>query len=130
MSNDLHALRVENELPAKDIVAVVRELYPKFDKPLLSKCEHGDLYGVDLRPDAMSALLEYVGTTPAPDRENRPPNNFKRRGVRCYCRIDETAHAALQRAIKADGYASMQKWFEETVRNYLKGHADPPEAAI
>ena len=130
MSNDLHALRVDNGLPARDIVAVVRELYPKFDKPLLSKCEHGDLYGVDLRPDAMAALTEYVGATPAPDRKERPVKKRKVRGVRCYCRIDESAHAALQRAIKADGYASMQKWFEETVRKYLDDHPDPPEAAL
>ncbi len=128
MSGDLHALRVDNDLPARDIVAVVRELYPKFDKPLLSKCEHGDLYGVDLRPDAMEALVEYVGATAPPEGEKRPAKKRKPKGVRCYCRIDESAHAALQRAIKADGYASMQKWFEEIVKNYLSGRPETEAA--
>ena len=43
-------------LPAKDMVAVVQELYPKYDKTMQSKCENGDDYGISIRPDAMKAL--------------------------------------------------------------------------
>ena len=124
MSNDLHALLVDNNLSSKEIVEVVRELYPKFDKPLLSKCKHGDDYGVDLRPDALSALKEYAGAHAAAEGQKRPRAERRRKAGRCYVRLEESAYAALQRAIKADGYASMQKWFEEMVKNYLSRHLE------
>lgn len=121
MDNEVRALRLENGLPAKEIVSVVRGLYPKFDKPLLSKCEHGDLYGVDLRPDALSALREYAGASGPPEAKNRRKAERRRKVGRCYVRLDKNAYTALQQAIKADGYATMQGWFEETVKKYLDG---------
>lgn len=56
MPNELRSLRVDLGLPAKDMVAVVQELYPKYDKTMRSKCENGDDYGISIRPDAMKAL--------------------------------------------------------------------------
>lgn len=125
MDNEVRALRLDNNLPAKEIVSVVRGLYPKFDKPLLSKCEHGDLYGVDLRPDALAALKEYAGARAAPEGKKRPKAERRRKVGRCYVRLEESAYTALQRAIKADGYATMQGWFEETVKKYLAGREEP-----
>lgn len=54
--NELMELRVGRGLPAREMVAVVQELYPKYDKTMQSKCEHGEEYGVLLRPDALTAL--------------------------------------------------------------------------
>lgn len=45
--NELRCLRVDLGLPAKDMVAIVQTLYPKFDKTMQSKCERGDEYGVE-----------------------------------------------------------------------------------
>lgn len=56
--NELRSLRIELGLPARDMVAVVQGLYPKYDKTMQSKCENGDDYGISLRPDAMKALYE------------------------------------------------------------------------
>lgn len=47
MPNELRSLRVDLGLPAKDMVAVVQELYPKYDKTMQSKCENGDDYRED-----------------------------------------------------------------------------------
>lgn len=58
MPNELRSLRVDLGLPAKDMVAVVQEIYPKYDKTMQSKCENGDDYGISIRPDAMKALYE------------------------------------------------------------------------
>lgn len=42
--NELRSLRIELGLPARDMVAVVQGLYPKYDKTMQSKCENGDDY--------------------------------------------------------------------------------------
>ena len=34
MSEELRELRITKQIPAKDMVAVVQALYPKYDKPL------------------------------------------------------------------------------------------------
>ena len=56
MAEELRELRLSKQIPAKDMVAVVQAIYPKYDKTVQSKCENGDAYGVSLRPDAMAAL--------------------------------------------------------------------------
>ena len=42
MAEKIRELRISRKLPAKDMVAVVQELYPKYDKTMQSKCERGD----------------------------------------------------------------------------------------
>ena len=44
MAEELRELRISKQIPAKDMVAVVQKLYPKFDKTVQSKCENGDAY--------------------------------------------------------------------------------------
>ena len=41
MAEDLRELRISKQIPAKKMVAVVRQLYPKYDKTMQSKCERG-----------------------------------------------------------------------------------------
>lgn len=125
MDNELRTLRVKNNLPAKEMVAVVRELYPRFDKPLLSKCEHGDDYGVDLREDAMEALRAHVGDHAVPEAKKPAHKENRRKPVRCYCRMEESSHAALQRAIKAKGYATVQSWFDDVAKKCISGEQKP-----
>ena len=48
MAEELRELRLSKQIPAKDMVAVVQAIYPKYDKTVQSKCENGDAYGVSL----------------------------------------------------------------------------------
>lgn len=84
--NELRCLRVGLGLPAKDMVAIVQTLYPKFDKTMQSKCERGDEYGVNIRPDAMKALYERF----APERLE-PPKRTRHGQHRLTCRISGTS---------------------------------------
>lgn len=52
MNYDLSELRQIADIPAKEAVAVIKELYPKFDKPMWSKVKAGT-YGADLPEDAV-----------------------------------------------------------------------------
>jgi len=121
--NDLRDLRVRKQLPVKDMVEVVRELYPKFDKTVQSKCENGDAYGILLRPDAMDALYRRF----APDiLEGRRLARRERHRLTCRisARLENADYAALQQHLKADGYATMQDLLTDLVRRYLKEKED------
>ena len=49
MAEELRELRLSKQIPAKDMVAVVQQIYPKYDKTVQSKCENGEVYGCALR---------------------------------------------------------------------------------
>ena len=123
MAEELRELRLSKQIPAKDMVAVVQQLYPKYDKTVQSKCENGEAYGVSLRPDAMAALYEQF----APELA-KPQKAVKRDKHRLTCRISarlETAdYELLQRLVAAEGYATMQDWLTATVRAYIAKEGD------
>ena len=116
--NELRKLRLEKNIPAKDMVAVVRAIYPKYDKTMQSKCENGDEYGVSLRPDAMNALYEQF----APEQLAKKPkrDNHRLKG-RVSCRLEDADFAALQQRMGEDGYTTAQNLLTELVRQYLNG---------
>lgn len=123
MAKELRELRLSKQIPAKDMVAVVQSLYPKYDKTVQSKCENGEAYGVDIRPDAMTALYERF----APERLE-PPRKTRHGQHRLTCRISarlETAdYEALQQLILAAGYATTQDWLSAIVRRYIAEAGD------
>ena len=118
--SELSNLRAYSGAAAKDMVAVIQRTYPKFDKTMLSKCEHEDDYGATLPRAAMDALYAAF----APDPESRKAikgrkADFHRKTGRLYARVDADTYAALQQAIQADGYRSVQDWFSDVVTTYL-----------
>lgn len=119
MPNELRCLRVDLGLPAKDMVAVVQELYPKYDKTMQSKCENGDDYGISIRPDAMKAL--YAKFAPNGTRTSRRKKDRHRLANRVSCRLEDADMEALQRRMEADGYSTAQELLADLVRRYLLG---------
>lgn len=119
MPEGLKYLRTQKKVLAKDMVAVVQELYPKYDKTVQSKCENGDVYGVSLRPDAMEALY----TRFAPELLSKPLKRRRADNRRLTCRIsarlEKADYEALQQLIRANGYATMQDWLTDTVRRCI-----------
>lgn len=123
MSDKLRELRLAKQIPAKEMVAVVQELYPKYDKTVQSKCENGEVYGVSLRPDAMAALYarfapELATARKAPKKDNRHLT------CRISARLEDADYAALQRLVATEGYASMQDLLTNIVRRYIKEAGD------
>lgn len=118
MADDLRELRLRCQLPAKEMVAVVKELYPKYDKTMQSKCERGSEYGVYLRPDAMEALYRRFDPAALAARR-RKKNSGHRLTCRISCRLEDEDYRALQQHIQADGYQTMQDWITDMVRQYI-----------
>ncbi len=117
--NDLRELRISRQIPAREMVAVVQKIYPKYDKTIQSKCENGDAYGIGLRPDALNALY----TAFAPEAIQATGNRKKERHrltCRVSARLEKTDYERLQQLIKADGYSTMQEWLAWMVKQYIQ----------
>ena len=124
MVEELRDLRIAKQIPAKDMVAVVQTLYPKYDKTVQSKCENGDAYGVSIRPDAMKALYEQF----APERLEAPKrtrHGQHRLTCRISCRLENEDYEALQQLIKASGCATVQDWLTGIVRGLIEKGVTP-----
>lgn len=116
--NKLRELRLSKNIPAKEMVAVVQKIYPKFDKTQLSKCE-SDEYGSELPEDAMQAIYAVF----APDRltpKKRRRSGQNRLTCRISARLEDDVYSELQQRIRADGYETMQSWLSDAVKHYLK----------
>lgn len=123
MSNkNLKQLR-EGKTPKEnaEMIALVRERYPGFDKSLLSKCSNSEKYGVELVPEAMTILLERFGQELPPEKpQNKRTGSGHRFSCRISARLPDADYAALQWRLKADGYKTVQAWLAEMVRRYLQ----------
>ena len=119
----LRALRSERHIPVADIVEVVASAYPKFDRYLLSKVEHGDEYGIRLRADAERDLMTKFAIEPQGcATARRKPNRSKPK--RITCRLMETTYEALQRLIEQNG-VPMQGFLEALICKALTEGAKP-----
>ena len=125
MAEELRELRLSKQIPAKDMVAVVQAIYPKYDKTVQSKCENGDAYGVSLRPDAMAALYAHFAPELAEGRKA-----VKKDAHRLTCRISARLETAdyeghdreEDRPDLTDDIRSCrctQDWLTATVRRYI-----------
>jgi hypothetical protein len=88
--------------------AVHRADYPKFNKCLLSQCEAPEKYGVQLVPEAASAIKAM----------DAPKNRSdKRRKVnRYYFRLTDEQAKKLDRLLKKLGYSTVQSFCEALIR--------------
>lgn len=120
MAEELRELRLSKQIPAKDMVAVVQQLYPKYDKTVQSKCENGEAYGVSLRPDALAALYNHF----APELAQRQKKDRHRLTCRISARLETADYELLQQLITAEGYATTQDWLTATVRAYIAKDGD------
>lgn len=88
--------------------AVHRADYPKFNKVLLSQCEHPEKYGVQLVPEAAASIKAL----------DAPKNRVDRRKKtnRYYFRLTDDQAKILDRLLKKNGYATVQSFCEELIR--------------
>lgn len=115
MNIDLKHLRISKDIPAKEMVAVVKAIYPKYDKTIQSKCENGNVYGVRLQPDAENAICSKFA--PELKRKNKDGHRLT---CRISCRLETVEWNALMKNIRADGYNTVQDWLTHIVRRYNK----------
>ena len=121
---DVRAFQEGIGIRPKELIGVLRERYPKYDKSLHSKVCSPEKYGVRLLEQAEQLLLEEFGTGPACSPQTGQGNAVKRdkRRLPCriYARLTESEYAALQQAIKASGCLTVQEYLRKLIRKDLK----------
>lgn len=117
MSNELQTLRLSRKIPARDMAEVVQTIYPRFDRYLLSKCESDDVYGVQIKRDALNALYQKFDPE-AWAKRKRHSDGHKNR-FRIYCRMDGETYKRLIAQIRQDGFKTVQDWILDQVMAYI-----------
>lgn len=107
--------REEHGIYASQVVEVVRERYPGYDKYLNSKVENPEKYGIRLVSDAEQMLENaFQRKLPAPRRPDR-----RRLPSRIQCRLSKTVFNQLQQAFRAAGFDTMQAGMQHLIILYL-----------
>ena len=119
MADELRGLRQNRQITGRDIVAAVQELYPSFDKTLLSKAERGDKYGIALRRDAVDAVIERY-TPGALEAHKRRRAGGHRLTCRISCRLENGEFGLLQQLIRDAGHKTTQGWLSDLVKQQIK----------
>lgn len=107
--------RTERGLTSTQVVAVMREQYPGYDKYLNSKVENPERYGVRIVNDA-ERLLEEAFAKTAPEPRKR---DYRRLPQRIQCRLSKTEYARLQRALRRNGFDTLQAGMTYIISRYL-----------
>ena len=114
--NDLQTLRLSHSIPAREIAETVQQIYPRFDRYLLSKCEAESVYGIQLKTDALKAL--YTKFDPDGWKKRRKKDGHRNQ-FRIYCRMDEATYKALTEKISEDGFKTVQDWVMAQITEYI-----------
>lgn len=117
---DLRSLRQKKNISAKDIIELVRSMFPGFDKTLHSKCENGDKYGITLKISAQNAIIMKHAPELMEKEKRRRQGNHKLTAT-VFCRVDNETHRKLHDKIRNEGWTSVQSWLTEIILEYLGG---------
>lgn len=105
----------------KEIVRVMKEQYPGYDKFLHSKAENPSKYGICRTKEAESYLKSIFGECYA----EKAVRGRRRDGHKLTCRISarmtNERYDELQRYITADGFTTTQSFLEWLVNLYIQG---------
>lgn len=99
-----------------EAVEVLKERFPGFDKPLLSRCRYPEKYGVRLTADAEKMLTEKGVEIPRRRRDKRS----KGKSSKVTFRTSEAIFDALQFKAEREGLTRMQDAVEKAVLLYLE----------
>ena len=113
---NLQRLRLNHSIPMDDMVAELRPMYPKLDKPLLSKAIN-EGYGVQLRPDALKALGEKFDPEGWDKRREKDRHRINT-GVRC--RLNRRELEAFTWQYRKDGYKNANECVRHLILRYIE----------
>ena len=113
MSKTIRELRQELGIPVKDIVEVIKPMYPKFDKVMQSKAENPE-YGVELRKDAVEAVYRKF----APEKLEK--RDTHRLTSRISCRLETEDYEKLRQLSDSRGFSTMQDCLSALVKEAIR----------
>lgn len=112
---DVKEFRETRDLSVKDVVSVVRESAPGFDRFLLSKVENPEKYGIRLLNGIEQALEDSFS---APKKPSKPDN--RKKPCKLTLRLGKLKMRQLQQAAFTEGFETMQSCLEYIVTTWLE----------
>ena len=119
VKSELQNLREFSGCKSIDMVEVVRGIYPRYDKYIHSKCENGKEYGIQLRQDAMNALVQRF----APELKKKPKKPNRSKANRIQVRLPDALFEKLQRELDRTG-VTMQSFLETLIIKSLSAQEE------
>ena len=107
--------RLRSLHPMDDMVELLREDYPKLDKPLLSKAIN-DGYGVQLKPEAAKTLAQRFDPDGWESRREKDRHTLKD-SVRC--RLTREEFEEFSACYRRDGYPNAGAWVRAAIQRYI-----------
>ena len=124
MGNRLRDLRLRSGVSPQEMVEIVQKNYPKYDKPLQSKCEHTEQYAVELTYPALKAL--YMEYDPETWAKYKRQTDGHRLTSRIYGRLPEEVYRRFVAQLHQDGYPTVQAWLTDHILAYINARSDDP----
>ena len=124
MGYRLRDLRSACGATPQEMVDFVRQEYPKYDKPLQSKCEHTEDYAVELTYPAFKAL--YQAFDPEGWKKYKTRTDGHTLTCRIYGRLPTDVYRRFLAQIHQDGFPTVQSWLTDHILSYINARSDDP----
>lgn len=124
MGNRLRDLRLSCGATPQALVDTVRETYPKYDRSLQSKCEHTEVYAVELTYPAFRDL--YQKYDPEGWKKYKRATDGHLLTCRIYGRLPTDVYRRFIAQIHQDGFNTVQEWITDHVLAYINARSDDP----
>lgn len=108
--SELSLFRCAAGLTALEVVRLLKPHFPLIDKTVISKAEHGDLYGVELNPKAWKILKEAypVACNKAKNKAQKRKADRHKKTRRLSVRLSEERFLELQQQMQAEGLTAQE----------------------
>lgn len=119
--SELSLFRCAAGLTALEVVRLLKPHFPLIDKTVISKAEHGDLYGVELNPKAWDILKEVypIAYNKAINKAQKRKADRHKKTRRLSVRLSEERFLMLQQQMQAEGITA-----QEFLERVLEGAED------
>ena len=108
--SELSLFRCAAGLTALEVVRLLKPHFPLIDKTVISKAEHGDLYGVELNRKAWETLKEAypVACNKAKNKAQKRKADRHKKTRRLSVRLSEERFLELQQQMQAEGLTAQE----------------------
>ena len=108
--SELSLFRCAAGLTALEVVRLLKPHFPLIDKTVISKAEHGDLYGVELNRKAWETLKEAypIAYSKAKSKAQKRKADRHKKTRRLSVRLPEERFLQLQQQMQAEGLTAQE----------------------
>lgn len=118
---NLRKILMQTNATNKDVAAAVQDIFPRFNRQLLTQATNWETYGVLIHPMALAYICSSFGieSAAADAKAGKPRKQSRRLGKQLTFRCTETFYEEMLTAMDACGFSTVQGFIENIVTLYL-----------